>query len=162
MANARREYFYFIAETGRLFLEDVRIKNVHSGLKDVKFLDFFWRRLKPNPEENKTRYPFLSTCVGEYNFVAVANRPVVFHTLETTENRHALIYAGSLQVPLQPELLRVHPETGYFYHQIEGILGPYGLLSSHMCCHFAQQIDERGLHWDGHVYPIKELEKHAL
>ena len=44
----RRRYFYYVDLQGRLFLEDTVPKNIATSLKSDKFLDFFWRQLRPN------------------------------------------------------------------------------------------------------------------
>jgi len=53
-----------------------------AGFKDVKFLDFFFSRLRPNDTGRLAdRYPFVSPCGREMNYVAVEDVPVVFKTL---------------------------------------------------------------------------------
>lgn len=78
-------------------------KMVATSLKSAKFLDFFWRNLKPN-KANKPgseggrlhpEYPWLSPCGKEMNFVKAADVPIVFHTL-THDGK--LIYAATRNV----------------------------------------------------------------
>jgi len=53
-----------------------------AGFKDVRFLDLFFSRLRPNDTGRLAdRYPFVSPCGREMNYVAVEDVPVVFKTL---------------------------------------------------------------------------------
>lgn len=78
-------------------------KMVATSLKSAKFLDFFWRNLKPNKaikpgsegERLHPDYPWLSPCGKEMNFVKAADVPIVFHTL-THDGK--LIYAATRNV----------------------------------------------------------------
>jgi len=46
----QRRYYYVIDMSGRLFLETVYPKTVASSLKDVKFLNFFFKQLRANDQ----------------------------------------------------------------------------------------------------------------
>ena len=52
-AKRNRHYFYTIDLQGRLFLEESRIKNIATSLKDFRFLNFFFKQLRVN---NTGRY----------------------------------------------------------------------------------------------------------
>lgn len=108
---AQRCYFYTIDLQGRLFLEDTIPKNIATSIKDPKFLNFFWRRLKLVDDDDSstvrqlmedrgiptTDYPYVSPCGKEYNFVRPVASPVVFHSLVEDQT---LVYAGDLQQEL--------------------------------------------------------------
>ena len=111
--KSSRCYFYTIDLQGRLFLEETLPKNVATSIKDVKFLDFFWKRLRPLDERMQEfmelqdiptlDYPFVSLCGQERNFIRPVATPLVFHTLYSSRHENlpdTLVYAGSLEVPL--------------------------------------------------------------
>ena len=109
---------YFCAPSpplpGRVLVlpQDVNPKNIATSLKSPKFLDFFWRRLRPAPVPPPSLdvgdYPYLSPCQGERNFVRAADKPVVFHAVEGGE----LIWGGELRQGFDPEMLAVSGRTG--------------------------------------------------
>ena len=113
-AEARR-YYYTVDLQGRLFLEETSPKNVATSLKDARFLDFFWKRLRPNAgAAGAGGYPFVSPCGPESNFVLPADMPVVFHSLQGG----ALRWAGTLACGFDPSALRVSRHTGRLYHAL--------------------------------------------
>ena len=83
----KRKYFYHIDLQGRLFLEDTIPKNIATSLKSPKFLNFFWRLIRHNPnycnqpitpnntlcKDNNfhTDYPYISRCGNEMNYIKV-------------------------------------------------------------------------------------------
>ncbi|KAF9578115.1 hypothetical protein BGW38_006256 [Lunasporangiospora selenospora] len=75
-----RPYFYFIDIHGQLFLQDTRPKNLTSCFKDLRFLDFFYTRLRANTTPYFPEYAWQSPCGKEINFVEAADTPVVFHS----------------------------------------------------------------------------------
>jgi len=81
-ANPQREYFYVVDEQGYLYLEETKLKIFTSAFKDVKFLDFFFKRLEPTSCQT---YPWMSRCGKEVNFVKAQDTPIVFTQL--VENR---------------------------------------------------------------------------
>lgn len=90
----RRCYFYNVDLQGRLFLEETFPKNIATSIKDERFLDFFFRRVRSCDDDTKMQdfmrqheipiqdYPFVSPCGKELNFIRPAASPLVFHTLE--------------------------------------------------------------------------------
>ncbi|KAI8910958.1 hypothetical protein EDD86DRAFT_204056, partial [Gorgonomyces haynaldii] len=108
-----REYFYEIDEHGQLFLEETVPKNITSCFKDIKFLDFFYTRLKREQHPHLKEYTHLSPCGPERNWIKVQDTPIVFHTLQEDK----LVYGGSLCVDFDPHLLFVR--NGRFYFRIQ-------------------------------------------
>jgi hypothetical protein len=89
-----RQYFYNVDLQGRLFLEETMPKNIATSLKSAKFLDFFFKQLRPNPRDGlfADEYPFISPCGKEMNFVRPFERrsPIVFIELkEVTHDTEA-------------------------------------------------------------------------
>ncbi|CEL92074.1 unnamed protein product [Vitrella brassicaformis CCMP3155] len=111
-----REYFYVVGHQGHLFLEDTEPKNIATSLKDGKFLDFFWRQLRENTSrpDLAERYPWVSPCGRELNWVRAEEAPIVFHSLCEGGDAPFLTYAGSLRVPFHPEQLV--SSRGRFFH----------------------------------------------
>jgi Domain of unknown function (DUF4505) len=109
-----RCYFYTVDLQGRLFLEETMPKNVATCIKDVKFLNVFFRRLRRLRPHEATLlqtasgipvedYPFVSPCRArsddgssrggnggsttmEFNLVRPAATPFVFHSLLQLED----------------------------------------------------------------------------
>ena len=62
-----------------MFLEESRVKNIATSLKDNRFLSFFFKRLKLNRTgKYEQEYPFVSPCGKEMNYVKPADIPIVF------------------------------------------------------------------------------------
>ncbi|KAF3835498.1 hypothetical protein F7725_028056 [Dissostichus mawsoni] len=60
-----REYFYYIDHQGQLFLDETKVKNFVTCFKDVKFLVFFFSRLRSNQSGRyEEDFPFLSRVAG--------------------------------------------------------------------------------------------------
>ncbi|KAG7364992.1 protein of unknown function DUF4505 containing protein [Nitzschia inconspicua] len=118
-----RRYFCNIDFQGRLFLEETSPKNIATSIKDEKFLNFFFSRIRPaNDKEIKfltehevqDDYPFVSPCGKELNFVRPAATPIVFHTYR--EHDSTLLYGGNLQQAFDSTHLVVSAKTGRLYH----------------------------------------------
>ncbi|RNF12609.1 putative UPF0598 protein C8orf82 [Trypanosoma conorhini] len=109
-----RRYFYYLNERGQLFhvfdikglVEHTRVPSGPTYLGEGSFLDFFYRRLRPNrlpqcvadsvrgtdgaavmrlddgccltPREFLRHFPYVSVCGAEKNFMKVQDAPVVF------------------------------------------------------------------------------------
>mmetsp|Transcript_19857 Transcript_19857/g.44252 ORF Transcript_19857/g.44252 Transcript_19857/m.44252 type:complete len:277 (-) Transcript_19857:1278-2108(-) len=127
----RKCYFYSVDLQGRLFLEEVLPKNIATSLKDDKFLDFFFQRIKRVGEKEKSilheagaenDYPFVSLCGVELNFVRPADSVVVFHDLREdngdSDKGKQLVFGGTLTQPYHPEKLAMSPKTGRLYHEL--------------------------------------------
>lgn len=121
-------YFYSIDLQGRLFLEECLPKNIATSLKDEKFLDFFFSKIRRVRDKEKAileevaaagDYPFVSPCGIELNFVRPADAPIVFHELrEDPANGKQLVFGGNLCQPYLPEKIAMSPRTGRLYHQL--------------------------------------------
>ncbi|KAK5906804.1 hypothetical protein CesoFtcFv8_004715 [Champsocephalus esox] len=120
-----REYFYYIDHQGQLFLDETKVKNFVTCFKDVKFLVFFFSRLRANQSGRyEEDFPFLSLCGRERNFVRCDDRPVVFtHLLQSPAgvpgDQELLSFCGGadkLSAPFRPETLYMHPVSGRLYH----------------------------------------------
>ena len=118
-----RRYFYNIDLQGRLFLEETSPKNIATSIKDEKFLDFFFTRIRwANTKELEflrknnapDDYPFVSKCGVETNFIRPASTPIVFHSLVND----TLFYGGSLGVPFESDRLAISKNSGKFYYRI--------------------------------------------
>eukprot|EP00055_Hartaetosiga_balthica_P013188 m.66581 g.66581 ORF g.66581 m.66581 type:complete len:242 (-) comp8194_c1_seq1:60-785(-) len=123
IANKRREYFYYVDHNGFLFLDDTKMKNFTSQLKDKHFLDFFFKRVERNTSgRHEEDFPYLSRCGRELNFLNCDDTPFVFHSLrkqdeaEASQNGWELVFAGTCTTPFIPEKLTMDEETGRLYH----------------------------------------------
>lgn len=123
--SPQRAYYYFVDIHGRLFLEDTWPRTIATCLKDEKFLNFFFSNLVANSVESsdRSRYPFVSPCGKEVNFVSCADTPIVFNRL----HQGLLCFGGSLSVEFSPQNLRVSKE-GRLYHPSP--VGQMGLVST--------------------------------
>eukprot|EP00056_Hartaetosiga_gracilis_P009455 m.136062 g.136062 ORF g.136062 m.136062 type:complete len:253 (-) comp13130_c0_seq8:4167-4925(-) len=148
LVDKQREYFYFIDHNGFLFLDDTKMKNFTSQLKDRQFLDFFFRRVELNKTGRyEEYYPYLSRCGREMNFLNCDDTPFVFHTVRrrtapaprrrklkktgTNDNfqqnsslldcEWELVYAGNCTQVFSPDKITMDADTGRLYHPgIEG------------------------------------------
>ncbi|XP_053815319.1 UPF0598 protein C8orf82 homolog [Vidua chalybeata] len=130
-----REYFYYVDHHGQLFLDDTKVKNFVTCFKDVAFLSFFFRHLERNRGGRyRQRFPFVSRCGRERNFLRCSDLAVVFtQILPGSRGRSLLSYCGGgaeLTVPFRPEALAVLPENGRLYHPAPENAGGVGLVRS--------------------------------
>ncbi|CAN9500764.1 unnamed protein product [Ophioblennius macclurei] len=131
-----REYFYYLDRHGQLFLDDTKMKNFLTRLRDKRFLVFFFNRLRLNYSGRyEEDFPYIALCGGERNFLRCEDRPVVFTHLmqEADGDREQLSYCGGaekLAVLFEPEKLYIHPETWRVYHPCSVQHGGVGLISS--------------------------------
>lgn len=105
--------------------EETLPKNIATSIKDIKFLDFFFRRIR-RVRANETEilsemgvtkdYPFVSPCGKELNFIRPAAAPIVFHSL--IDNGTALVYAGTMVQPFDSSYLAVSEKSGKLYHKL--------------------------------------------
>lgn len=124
-----RWYSYQLDEHGHLFLDGVKHRNMATCLKDKKFLNFFFRRLRPtqtlNSEERSfladrgvalERFPYASVCAGEINLLKIAATGFVFNSLEEgTDGKQQLVYGATLKFPFSPNEVYMC-EKGRLYH----------------------------------------------
>lgn len=83
---SRREWFYYLDKEGRLYHLGEDKTATPTGpvhLKDQRFLNFFFRRVQPNSTDRYREFPWLSICMGEYNYLRVNDTPIVFTELLT-------------------------------------------------------------------------------
>ncbi|XP_059724381.1 UPF0598 protein C8orf82 homolog [Haemorhous mexicanus] len=130
-----REYFYYVDHQGQLFLDDTKVKNFITCFKDVRFLSFFFRHLERNRVGRyQRRFPWVSRCGRERNFLRCSDLPVVFtQLLRGPRGSSLLSYCGGgpeLAVPFQPGMLAVLPENGRLYHPAPERVGGVGLVRS--------------------------------
>lgn len=123
-------YFYSVDLQGRLFLEESLPKNIATSLKDDKFLDFFFSKIRRVRDKEKAileevgaagDYPFVSPCGIELNFVRPADAPIVFHELREDPGNvkgKQLVFGGNLSQPYLPEKIAMSPRTGRLYHEL--------------------------------------------
>lgn len=113
-----REYFYFIDHQGMLFLDDTKIKNFTSCFKDVKFLEFFFSRLRLNTSSRYTCFPYLSPCGRERNYVHCDDVPLVYTAFVEGSDPPLLRYnhgGRTMTAPWQPEAVLMG-DGGRLYH----------------------------------------------
>ena len=123
-----------------LFMDDARIKNFVSAFKEKHFLDFFFRRVRPNDTGEWPDFPYISPCGRELNFLRCDDRPIVFLTLERDE----LTYGNSLRVPFQLNSLAFSISSGRLYHPAP--VGGMGLMCSALAVELGRniEVDEDG------------------
>lgn len=118
-----RRYFYNIDLQGRLFLEETSPKNIATSIKDEKFLNFFFSRIRwASPTEIEHLegygfagdYPFVSKCGAEINYIRPAATPIVFHSLVDG----CLLYGGNLAQKFDCSKLAISEGTGRLYHRL--------------------------------------------
>lgn len=121
-----RRYFYNIDFQGRLFLEETTPKNIATSIKDDKFLDFFFSRVRTITEREQPfllehecfeDYPFVSLCGHEVNYIRPAAVPIVFHSL--INHNEQLIFGGSLSIAFDASQLAISKDTGKLYHRLD-------------------------------------------
>ncbi|MGK3736757.1 MAG: hypothetical protein ACI90V_003600 [Bacillariaceae sp.] len=160
----RRYYFYNIDLQGRLFLEETSPKNITSSIKDIKFLNFFFSKIRyatvkeidflieeKEEDEEDIQYPFVSKCGFEINYIRPAATPIVFHTLINNYN-DTLLYGGNLSVQFDSNRLAISKRSGKLYYPVHNDdnnnkynedrmkqLG-YGLISSSVAVTLSDKI----------------------
>jgi Domain of unknown function (DUF4505) len=124
-------------------------KNIASSIKDEKFLNFFFSRIRLPREADITflalegledDYPYVSYCGKEINYIRPAATPVVFHTMMDGH----LYFGGSLKQAFRPIDLAVSLPTGRLYHRVESnhtaTASEYGLIRSSVAVALSEQI----------------------
>eukprot|EP01137_Pigoraptor_chileana_P019465 Opistho-2@80552 len=130
-----RQYFYYLDHHGQLFLQDAKIKNFVTCFKEKKFLDFFFKRVRPNTTGRfDADFPWISKCGNELNYMSVNDTPIVYHTL-TEDDR--LVYGGTLSVGFDPQALSMSA-VGRIYHPSP--LGGRALLRSAVAVELGRSI----------------------
>lgn len=160
----QREYFYFLDSKGQIFLEECLHRNFVTSLKDVAFLNFFFRQLQPNFTGERTNYPLVSPCGKELNFVKIDDSLAcsVFSTMVNDSGELFLQMGGStVREKFEPRHLAVDVASGRFYHLIQShkkLSGLYGLLHSPLATQLSSNII-----WDEDKFYYSTLsEKHII
>lgn len=129
----------------QLFLDDARMKNFTSCFKEKKFLEFFFKRIRPN---NTSRYredfPFLSLCGRERNFIRCDDVPIVYTNLILKNNETHLSYgyAGELlSTAFLPGKVYMLPLTGRVYHPTDDKYGGVGLIKSKLAIELSKNFE---------------------
>ena len=125
---SHHRYFYNIDLQGRLFMEDVYPKNISTSLKDVRFLNFFFRNIRRSSREEmllldddgaSQDYPFVSLCANEINYIRPVDQPFVFHDMYTkSDGQCDLIYGTSWTHPFSPGHIYISRKTHRLYHEL--------------------------------------------
>ncbi|XP_037956110.1 UPF0598 protein CG30010 [Teleopsis dalmanni] len=164
-----REYFYYIDHEGMLFLDDAKIKNFTSCLKEKKFLKFFFNRVKlNNTKRYDTEFPYISPCGRELNYIRCDDVPIVYTEVKQNceEGKDELLYAHAgdlLKVDFQPEKIYMNPTTGRVYHPAWQKVGDIGLIRSKLAIELSknfefnngEQMSPTHFNWRGKCYPLK-------
>ena len=118
-------------------MEETSPKNIATSIKDEKFLNRFFSRIRrwANNNNNKNTkgdvellfkeqyellsslkedYPFVSKCGSEINFIRPAATPIVFHSLVGD----ILFYGGSIGVLFESDRLAVSKKSGKLFYRI--------------------------------------------
>ena len=114
-------------------------------LTEKKFLQFFFRRLKPYDAGRYSRnFPYVSLCGRELNFVRCDDLPIVYtHVIDTPDGEHlTYAHAGNLlTVPFQPQGLCMLPESGRVYHPAPSLPAGVGLVKSSLAIELSQTFE---------------------
>ena len=143
-------------------------RNIATSMKDVKFVNFMHKTLRPNETGIHTEsHPFVSYCGNEVNYVSPVDRysPFCFKDLvvdingslssvvNLSESRELvgsselqLFFGANMVHPFGVRGLFYHPTTGRIYHKIlkhRYLEGKLGLLHPFLAQKLATYI-----HWD--------------
>jgi hypothetical protein len=155
-----RQYFYTIDEHGRLWHDG-------SELTDARFIDFFFRQLRPNTTDKYRNYAFISPCGNETNYVMAQDTPIVFHRI--SDEGH-IFFAATLSNIFKPQYLVVSTE-GYLYHPAS--VGGYGRIGAQLLGALAALIHDDSSHqmsaapqytfiWHGTAYTLPVAERSCI
>lgn len=162
------------------FSEETLPKNIATSIKDDKFLNFFFSRIRWTRTRDlefliskgiENHYPFVSLCGKEVNFIRPAATPIVFHSLVGNE----LFFGGNLKQSFESSRLAISSVTGRLYHEIPGngnathkeSKGPatlgYGLIRSSVAVALSEHIHPTD-NQDGSVHFefLTETEQHQI
>ena len=122
-------------------------------LKDKRALDFIFKRIKNNNEENKKEWTYISPCGQEINFIKCFDTPIVFQSIERNEENEKeefLNFAGNLKIKFDVNKLRVNKNSGRIYHLIDpshsGVSPDltFGLIRSTLAIEFSKHFVVEG------------------
>ena len=105
-------------------------------------------------------------CLGEYNILRLdsgsANGDEVLAVVFNGLDDDVLRWAGTFVEPFEPARLGWCPASGRLYHALDGRLGPWGLLGSHVAHQLSASLEVDGddvrLRWRGDVYAVPCVE----
>ena len=177
---SQRHYFYKMDTRGRLFLADTKRMNMATSLKDLTFLDFFFKRMKRNDTEVHSEYPYVSVCGRELNFISPPDKycSLVFYDfidstaedefpsvhgghgdggemLDEIGRRDTLIFGANNRQNFDVAKLAIHLSSGRLYHKIDKhgkMFNEWGLLHPSIAEIVADRIT---YDQDREVYSIK-------
>ena len=130
MKKFRYKWFYFIDHKGLLYtgkvngcytfiIEDTKIRNYTTWLKQKKALNFFFEHLQPNDLGIEEDYPYISPCWTEMNFVKWYEYPIVFSNLyKNANNKLEISYGGDHIQEFDPSRLKMDG-NGHFLHPLD-------------------------------------------
>uniref|UniRef100_A0A0G4HI48 Uncharacterized protein n=1 Tax=Chromera velia CCMP2878 TaxID=1169474 RepID=A0A0G4HI48_9ALVE len=162
-----------------LFLNDTKQKNFTTCFNEKKFLNFFFRQLRPNTTgQHAEEFPFVSPCGKEINFLRCDDTPIVYTGLrEEPDGSHSLVWAGDLTAPFDPSKLFIS-QRGRLYHPAPGAsrsmakttkddtsAGPaeVSLIRSSIASSLEQLFEEESqegtfkFRWKGSTFPVHLL-----
>jgi hypothetical protein len=132
----KREYHYFLSERGRLyhlidpapFLDRGKLPCGPAFLSNPKFLHFFFTHLRRTPAAAPlaTRFPYVSQCGLEANYLACDDAPVVFNELALRDDAGnkggdaadgTFTFASALNQEFTSSRLRT--ANGRLYHPVD-------------------------------------------
>lgn len=154
MKVIEREYFYQIDREGHLFHDN-------SEITDLKFLNFFFRRIRPNDTGSHLEYPVISPCGQEMNFAQTQDCAIVFNDILKSENprqKDSLIFQGQLETPFLPDNLTVSV-TGVVYHPVapQRLMGRFSSKLILQVRAMFETIEDRfAFSWRNHTYLLKQ------
>lgn len=137
-----REWFFYTDFKGLLhFEEEPHLQQrqsftIATAIKDKRFLNQFYKNLQRLEGPLKyDRYPFVSDCWGEWNYLRVDVSPVVYNNLDLQTGDLSFSYQQSQK--FNPSALRVD-SRGYILHPFkEGIDGVFG---SDLICDLSDRL----------------------
>lgn len=126
-----REWFFYTDFKGLLhFEEEPHLQQrqhftIATAIKDKRFLQQFYKNLRRSEHPLKhQRYPFVSECWGEWNYLRAAVSPIVYNSLNPATEELGFSYQQLLK--FNPSGLKVD-QSGYILHPFkQGIDGVFG------------------------------------
>jgi hypothetical protein len=165
----QRRYFYVLDTRGQIFLEETMPRNIATCMKDVKFLNFMHRTMRPNNTgQHLSTHPYVSFCGKEINYVSPVDKYSSFCFKDLSPYQAdgpppELMYGSNLVHPFAVENLFYQPITGRIYHKIvdhKYLTGHLALLHPFLCQRLATDISwdatksKYCIKWEGTVYEL--------
>eukprot|EP01139_Manchomonas_bermudensis_P010883 Amastigsp_a341442_128.p3 type:complete len:194 gc:universal Amastigsp_a341442_128:1493-912(-) len=145
----RRAYFYEVSHQGWLFQMGTRHRSIATAYRDVRFLNFFFKRLVPNDIILQSEFSYVSPCGVELNFVRPDELPIVFFELDRATQE--LVFGGSLRTPFDPRALRA-TANGRLLHP-SPICG-WGLIRDALVVQMDIDYEAMSITWNGSRFLI--------